>query len=187
MVQSVELLLDDAADAAVRAQWRALADAGLPSQARHTGASNRPHVTLAALPAVDPACEPSLAAACGPVLPLAVRLGSPLLFGRDPYVLVRSVVVTPALLALHADVARIVRTPDGTLTTPGLWTPHVTLARRLPGELVGRALDLVAGDDLDAEGVAVRRWDGDAKQEWVVAGGNAGAPVRRGVDEDGPA
>lgn len=170
MVQSVELLLDDAADAAVRAQWQALLDAGLPSQARHTGASNRPHVTMAALPSLDPGCEPDLATVCGPVLPLGVRLGSPVLFGRDPYVLVRAVVVTPALLALHADVARVVGTPPGTNLTPGLWTPHVTLARRMPGDLVAAALGLVAADDVDAGCVAVRRWDGDAKREWLVAG-----------------
>jgi 2'-5' RNA ligase len=185
VVQSVELLLDDAADVAVRAQWQALADAGLPSQARHTGSSNRPHVTLAALPRIDASCEPELAATSEPALPLGVRLGSPLLFGQDPYVLVRSVVVTPALLALHADVARIVGTPEGTNLTPGLWTPHVTLARRLPGELVGTALGLVAADDLDAECVAVRRWDGDAKREWVVAGRHESRTFWRVVGQDG--
>ena len=37
MVQSIELLLDDDGDAALRASWAALADAGLPSLADHTG------------------------------------------------------------------------------------------------------------------------------------------------------
>jgi hypothetical protein len=48
VVQTVELLLDEALEAQVLAQWRALADAGLPSQALHTGPANRPHVTLTA-------------------------------------------------------------------------------------------------------------------------------------------
>ena len=65
MTQSVELLLDEGLDALVRSDWDALAVAGLPSQGRHRSASNRPHVTLAAMKAVDAALEPQMARALG--------------------------------------------------------------------------------------------------------------------------
>ncbi|MFK9307191.1 hypothetical protein ACJEJT_24100, partial [Escherichia coli] len=45
-VVSLELVLDEAADAEIRREWTLLDEAGLPSQAQHTGASNRPHITL---------------------------------------------------------------------------------------------------------------------------------------------
>ena len=45
-MQTVELLLDPTTDAAVRAEWQRLAEAGLPSQARHHGGTNAPHITL---------------------------------------------------------------------------------------------------------------------------------------------
>ena len=47
-MRTVELLLDEAADSTVREAWRRLADAGLPSQARHPSPTNSPHLTLAA-------------------------------------------------------------------------------------------------------------------------------------------
>lgn len=52
MVQTVELLPDAVTDSVVRTQWGALLAAGLPSQARHTGATNAPHVTLGVSAAV---------------------------------------------------------------------------------------------------------------------------------------
>jgi 2'-5' RNA ligase len=169
MVQSVELTLDAAADAAVRAQWRRLEDAGLPSQARHRSPSNRPHITLAALPAIDPGCEPALGDACAAALPLRIGLGAVAVFGSDPYVLVRVVVPNRALLDLHARVAQLVGTPAGTNLSPDRWTPHVTLARRIPGRHLDTALALVGAGDLAARAVAVRRWDGDARREWTPA------------------
>jgi len=169
VVQSVELTLDGAADAAVRGEWGRLAAAGLPSQAHHLAPSNRPHVTLAAPSSIDPACEPSLRAAAEGLLPLDVRLGAVAVFGRGPFVLVRVVVTNPTLLALHALVSGIVGTPDGTNMSPGRWTPHVTLARRIAGHQVPDALAALDGGELHARCVAVRRWDGDARREWVVA------------------
>lgn len=169
MVQSVELTFDDASDGALRAEWDALAAAGLPSQARHTAPSNRPHVTLAALPAVDPACEPALVAAAREALPLTVRVGAAAVFGRDPHVLVRTVVVTPDLLRLHARVAAAVGTPDGTTLSPGRWTPHVTLARRLAGVDLPAALAVLPAAEHEATCVALRRWDGEARREWDLA------------------
>ncbi len=41
-VQSVELMLGEATDSAVRTQWESLAAAGLPSQARHPGPTTLP-------------------------------------------------------------------------------------------------------------------------------------------------
>jgi 2'-5' RNA ligase len=171
MVQSVELTLDPDADAAVRSEWQRLADAGLPSQAQHRSPSNRPHVTLAALPSIDPSCEPALIDACAEALPLELGIGAVAVFGRDPYVLVRVVVTNPGLLDLHARVARIVGTPPGGNLSPSRWTPHVTLARRIPGDRLPATLALLDVGDLRARAVAVRRWDGDARREWTLATG----------------
>ena len=174
MVQSVELLLDDGTDACVRAHWERLAAAGLPSQARHAGPTNRPHVTVAVRARLDPGLEPALRAAVRD-LPLPLRLGGLTCFGRDRFVLVRLVVPDVRLLALHAAVASgLGPDPDdvdarGNLA-PGRWTPHVTLARRLTPEQVGAALGALSGrpggtSDIDGYAVGCRRWDGDARRE----------------------
>ncbi len=173
MVQSVEALLDADLDAAVRRQWRALADAGLPSQARHTGATNAPHVTLAVADALDDRVEAALPDAVS-ALPLPVLLGAPLVFGRGGRrVLVRLVVPSRALLALHAEVADVVAGSPGVPAnvTPDRWTPHVTLACALPTAALPAALDAIAGvgppDDAGSL-TAARRWDGDAKRAWLL-------------------
>jgi hypothetical protein len=170
VTQSVELLLDDATDSAVRAQWAALAAAGLPTLGHHTAASNRPHVTLAARRSIDPAREPALAAAVVP-LPVPVRVGAVACFGRGPFVLVRLVVASRALLDLQAAVTQMLG-PDPTTDhhfAAGRWTPHVTLAHRLAADQLGAALSALDGaTERDGYAVACRRWDGDARREWQV-------------------
>ncbi len=172
MVQSVELMLDDAADAALRRQWDRLAAAGLPSQGRHRGASNRPHVTVAVRDRIPAEREPALSAAVAG-LPTPLRLGALACFGRRRYVLVRLVVADAELLALHARIATVLG-PDedpGRQRTlaPGRWTPHVTLARRLTAEQVGSAVAALEGiGESDAEAVCCRRWDGTAGREWLL-------------------
>ena len=166
MTQAVELLLDPESDAAVRDQWRQLDEAGLPSRARHRSPSNRPHVTVAAVSRIAPAAEQGIARACVDRLPLAVRLGAPVVFGADPVVLVRLVIPTAALLDLHAAVARFAEVPAGSTSAPGAWTPHVTLSQRLPRAHLPRALEVLSGDDLILRLDSARRWDGDARREW---------------------
>jgi len=141
-VHSIELLLDGPADAAVRAQWAALTDAGLPSQADHASSSNAPHVTLLARRRIDDTTDPALTALFDGALPAAVELGAPLVFGGGRgHVLVRSIVATRELLDLHAAVHEIVGgDQDVPHSSPGRWVPHVTLASRLDAEGVGRAL-----------------------------------------------
>ena len=174
VTQSVELLLDDATDTAVRAQWAALAAAGLPTLGRNVAPSNRPHVTMAARRSIDPAHEPALAATAA-ALPVPVRVGAVACFGRGPFVLVRLVVASRDLLDLQAAVTQALG-PDPATDhhfAPGRWTPHLTLARRLAGDQVGAALSALGGaTEHDGYAVACRRWDGDARQEWRV--GSAG-------------
>ncbi|MCU1570752.1 MAG: hypothetical protein JWR33_1493 [Naasia sp.] len=137
---SIELLLDDTAEQELRGEWATLADAGLPSQARHTGESNRPHVTL--IYSETPLEPPPISG-----LPLEIAVASPVVLGsaRRGFVLARMVRATHELLAVHADLhARVAREARiDALTLPGSWTPHVTLARRLTPPLLAEALGLL--------------------------------------------
>ncbi|MFB2582802.1 2'-5' RNA ligase family protein [Herbiconiux sp. P15] len=108
------------------------------------------------------------------VLPLAVALGAPLLFGAgDRRVLARSVVPSAGLLRLHAAIHSLVGPgDDAPHTRPGEWTPHVTLARRLRLETLPQALTLLDAapsgpgadadsnaEEGDATATAARHWD----------------------------
>jgi hypothetical protein len=162
-MRSVELVLDPAGDAAVRAWWDALADAGLPSLALHDAPSNRPHVTVGAW--VTAGLAPGLQAV---VLdrPQSVRFGGFALFaaGRGRFVLARQVVTDAGLAAFHRAVHGVM--PGGEEhTLPDRWTPHVTVSRRLTPERVGLALEALAEVPVPATaGVAgARFWDGDTK------------------------
>lgn len=167
MVQSVELLFDAATEEALRAQWRALAVAGLPSQHHHTAASNRPHVTVGVTSELDPAVEPSLSAVAGR-LPLPCVLSGAQIFEHRSDILVRAVQPSESLLALHAEVAGLLSGSPGLPANllPGAWLPHVTLARRLRGAQTASALALLDWTPLAGRFVAIRRWDGDARLEW---------------------
>ncbi|MFY0409517.1 2'-5' RNA ligase family protein [Solicola sp. PLA-1-18] len=170
MVQSVELLLDAGTESALRAQWDALGAAGLPTQASHTGASNRPHVTLEARDSLAADAESALPDVAA-MLPVPVVVGPPTVFGRSGtrsgLILVRSLVVDAGLLAVHDAVG-----PGGSPTSaPGRWMPHVTLARRMTADDVASALGVLdAAPDLHGEAVVLRRWDGEAKRDWAVGG-----------------
>ena len=165
-MRSIELVLDASSDSLIRADWTRLAAAGVPSQAGHTSPSTSPHITLAAGPdltvqylTVQDPTVPDNADDLWQGLPLALEFSGIQVFtsGAGKYVLARSVVVTAALLdlhrALHERVAGALP-----LTMPDAWTPHVTLARRVPGHLLGTALDLL---ELRGEGqcTAARHWD----------------------------
>lgn len=188
-MHSIELLLDTATDAAVRRAWQELADAGLPSQARHTGETNAPHVTLAARPVIEADTDDELASLAA-TLPEPVWLGSLVVFGRGPrgLVLARLVVPSRGILRLHEQVHEIAPDPDGsesTNTLPAQWTPHVTLASRLTLDEIGRAVDVAAADPHDGEFTTLRRWDSTTRRVTLLGGGrdgddrDAGAGLRR--------
>jgi 2'-5' RNA ligase len=169
-MHSVEIVLDDDTDRQIRAQWHNLSLAGLPSQARHTGASNRPHITLALTATISAEVENSLVAVTvGP--PIPVTLGPLLIFGSRRFVLARLVVPSAGLLELQAVVVRSLDDPLDPHRNfgPGRWTPHVTLARRLTADQIGPALTaLDQVEPLSGQLVRLRRWDIEAKQEsWL--------------------
>lgn len=168
MVHSVELLFDAETEAAVRRIWDDLADKGIRSLSGHRSPTNRPHVTVTVTghmgDGVDEALRPVLDR-----LPLSCVLGAPMLFGAGPSVtLVRLVVPSVDLLALHAAVHKVCLPymTEGALphADPGQWTPHVTLARRVPADLLPVAM-AVPGvtEDIAATVTALRHWDGNAK------------------------
>ena len=170
----MELLLDPGLDAVVRGQWDLLAGSGLPSQARHTGPTNAPHVTLAVAEEMTDDAERALPAAVA-ALPLPVRLGGLAVFGAPRRrVLARLVVPSRDLLDLHAAVwAAVGRCPGvSEFSRPGQWTPHVTLARGLDDAGVAAALTALA-TVAAAEGTATtaRRWDPYARRAWDIGVG----------------
>jgi 2'-5' RNA ligase len=181
VTQSVELLLDDEQDAAVRRQWAALQAADLPSQSRHTGETNRPHITLSIAGAVPAYLETALKAAFTGRVPIPVRLGGVVCFtsagtstdgaSTGRLVLARTVVPSVELLELQATCAELFAALPGTSTQlqPGAWSPHVTLARNLPTEQAGAAFAALGGvEETDGTGVEVRRWNSESRTAWLI-------------------
>lgn len=166
MRQSLDLLLDPDADAAVRADWAALDAAGLPSAGQHQGPSNAPHVTLAERDEVGERTERGLDRLAA-ALPVQLPLGGLLLFpaARGRAVLARAVVVSERLLRLHAAAAGLLGPGGPPWGRPGAWVPHVTLARRLTPDQVARAVAVLTerapapAPVLEARGVLLQRWD----------------------------
>lgn len=169
-MQTVELLLDEGTDEAVRGEWQRLADAGLPSQALHTGSTNAPHITLAVARAIPEPVEASFAV-LSDGLPLPVELGALVVFGSRRLALGRLVLAQPPLLALHGRTAVAVQDCPGVpqYLVPGRWTPHVTLARGLTPTQVGTALETLGQVDVLSGSVTVmRRWDSDQRRAWLL-------------------
>ncbi|MGS0683645.1 2'-5' RNA ligase family protein [Nakamurella sp. GG22] len=169
-VHSVELTVDERTDRLVRDQWNLLAHAGLPSQARHKGASNRPHITMA----LTATMTPDVAAALGSTfagLPIPVTVGGLVVFGGRRFVLARLAVPSIELLRLQRSAMGALIDPVDPHETfgPGAWTPHITLARRLTAQQLADALTEL-GEVRPIRGALVRarRWDMSAKQEqWI--------------------
>lgn len=170
-LHALELVLDAESDAWVRGEWAALAGAGLPSQARHRGPTNAPHVTLASAPAIPPEAQEAAVAAVGPLLPMRIDLLGAVLLGRGPYAFARLLAPRADLDAAARAVRRLVADPH----SPG-WLAHVTLARRLaPGD-VGAAIAAVATGPAvprDLVVAGLRLWDPDAGTVCTLAGSDA--------------
>ncbi|MBV8182043.1 MAG: 2'-5' RNA ligase family protein [Mycobacterium sp.] len=169
MVHSIELLFDRDTEAAIRHIWQDLAAADIPSQAP----AGRPHVTLAVAERIAPDVD-ELLRPVAQRLPLECTVGASLLFGRSNAVLTRLIVPTAELLALHAEVHRICGPylAPGPMpnSLPGQWTAHVTLARRVGGAQLGRALR-IAGRPSELHGTlaGLRHWNGSKRVDHLIS------------------
>ena len=170
MVHSIELVFDDATAASLRASWDQLAADGIPSQAP----ASRPHVTLTVADRIGEEVDVALQTLAGR-LPFECVVGAPVLFGRSTFVLARLIVPTAELLALHADVGdrslpHMLRGPYPN-AVPGEWTAHVTLARRVGGAQLWRALRIASRpSQLRGTFTGLRRWDGGKRAEHLIGG-----------------
>ena len=128
MAQVLEFFFDDEADAAVRALWRRLDQAGVPSPAARR--DNRPHATFAAagtIPArARSAVKADLALLSLPALWL-YTLGA---FATENTLFLGAVADTELLAvhsAVHDALAGKVRDPFAQYL-PGAWVPHCSLS-----------------------------------------------------------
>jgi hypothetical protein len=169
VVHSVELVFDPDVEDTIRHIWDGLREAGIPSQAP----ASRPHVTLTVAERIDPEVG-TLLASLNDRFPLRCVVGAPLLFGRSQLILTRLIVPTADLLAVHAEVYRLslplLHPGPMANSLPGHWTGHTTLARRVGGHQLGRALR-IAGRPSEIKGsfVGLRRWDGNKKVEFPIS------------------
>ena len=153
-MHALELLPDDAGCDVVRRDWQALRDAGLPSQLDHRGATNSPHVTVLAAPALGADDEQRAAELVARLLPVQVRASGIALLGGRRVSVVRVLDVPDelarAVLHLRSQVRDVQHLG---------WVPHVTLARRMDRADGGSAVEALGHEDAVLTLTSLRRWD----------------------------
>lgn len=178
VAHSIELLLDPAGDAGIRAGWRMLDDAGLPSQAHVSSPTNRPHVTLLAAQRISPDVDDVLRGLADR-FPVPCTVGAMLVFGGQRLTLARLIVPSAELLALHEQVYRLCLpyvTQPFAHCRPGHWTAHATLGRRFTTQQAGAAMAVINGTDsghhadLATTAAGLRRWDSDQRVDHLLIG-----------------
>jgi hypothetical protein len=164
-LHAFELLPDAAGEEAVRRDWQALRDAGLPSQLDHRGTTNGPHLTLVAAPLLGPADDERALELLAPLLPVEVRVAGVALLGGSRVTVARLVDVPDPLARAVLDLRREVADTQH----PG-WLAHVTLGRRIPRADVPAALAVLGHADVVLRLDTLRRWDPDADVVRTLAG-----------------
>ncbi|RLP96539.1 2'-5' RNA ligase family protein [Micromonospora sp. CV4] len=177
-MRTVELVCSAGLDGAVRSAWDRLAAAGLPSLARNTHPTNRPHLTLAVVDEFPPGAEHRLIELFDAALPAPVTLDRiVVLDGSAPLVwLVRP---APALTALHAAVWGVLADADGHRPwhAPGAWVPHLSLALRFRDADLRLARAVAGGQRPTGEFVQARSYDGTDRTVTPLTAGS-GSPRR---------
>lgn len=132
MALSVCLLLDDRADRTVRALWRRLEAAGIPTLLTHTHGHHLPHLTLASLLDYDLAAVRATLGSLPVQQPERVVLDAFGMFRRSRCWL--GLAPTTLLVERQRRAVEAVRGVGARVHRsyePGAWVPHLTLAPRL--------------------------------------------------------
>jgi 2'-5' RNA ligase len=172
VAQSVELTFDVSADAALIAQWDRLAASGVANPRRSDpDGHHRPHLTLFAADAIPEPAEAELPEIVAD-LDLTVRVGAVMIFGprNGACILVRQVLASVELLQLQQRVALACEADPKGQFGAGRWSPHVTLARRIRSDDVGKAVSVLGSHgEVDARIQRCRRWDGNRRTAWWLS------------------
>src|SRR5438067_6858832 len=163
MAWSVELMLDDAGDAAVRGLWAALEVVGIPSLATATHRQHVPHISLTVCDELDvDTAAASLADAFENRRGADLSLGFAGAFPGPPPVVFAGVISTDDLLNLQATVRKAISPCASSVWDyylPNRWVPHCTLAMPVRPEHVGLAIETVLAAGLPvtsrAEAIAI--------------------------------
>jgi 2'-5' RNA ligase len=166
----VELLGDDALERAVRAAWRQLDQAGLPSLARHRHPTNRPHLTLASADEFPPGATAAINEALAG-LPIPVRLDGLRYFSGRAGVLAWTVDGGAALRDLQAQIWSALDGADrNPQHQPAAWAPHISLARRLRPGQEARAAQVLGQAVAVGQFSAARSYDSDTRTVTPLTG-----------------
>jgi hypothetical protein len=144
MPVAIEFLLDQPSAGVVRQVWREIAEAGI-SPYLHTSGIH-PHLTLAVGEQIREAeVETVLRSWAAETAPRPVTFASLGLTSAESPNVFLSAIATADLLALHAGLHdRLAGLVESSWQRyqPGRWIPHCTLVERVPGELLGRTLEI---------------------------------------------
>ncbi|WP_425953894.1 2'-5' RNA ligase family protein [Xylanimonas sp. McL0601] len=150
------LLFDGPGERAVRALWRRLDDAGVPSLAQHTHGRHVPHLSLAVLRTWDLDDVRARVEALPDAGPTPVRFDAVAAFRRGRLCLVPA---PTAELAARQErlVAALGATPEALHRhyVPGAWLPHVSIAPRVRLSQLATAVE-AAYEVLPLAGVLAR-------------------------------
>ena len=144
---AVQLFFDPASDTAIRSQWEAMARAGVPFPQRDSG--NRPHFSLAIYGELDiPVCTSLLNSFVQTLSPFTLSIASLGIFHAEQTVVFLAPIVSPSLLDLHRQVHQLLHNAGvfpAPNYLPGHWTPHCTLATRVPPHFLSQAVTIGLG------------------------------------------
>src|SRR5471032_2894305 len=145
MPVAIEFFLDEPAAGVVRKIWRDIAEAGVSPYLHTSGV--RPHLTLVVGESVDgPAAEAAMREWAAVTPPGSTTFSNVGVSSSELANVFLPAIVTSDLLALHAALHRKV---DGLFNAPserylpGRWTPHCTVVERVPGDVLGRTLEII--------------------------------------------
>jgi len=155
-LHALELVPDDAGLEVVLGDWRALRDAGLPSQLDHNGGTNTPHVTVVAASSLSAQALELAGELLAGLLPIRARASGLLLLGGQRVTVARALDVGDEVVRAVLQLRQLVDGPQH-----DSWMPHVSLARRVPRADVGRAVDVLGHVDVELVLTGLRRWDPD--------------------------